>query len=38
MNVLAHALLAAPDPELMLGGLIGDFVRGRIDDALSHAV
>ena len=38
MNVLAHALLAAPDPELMLGGLIGDFVRGRIDDALPKRV
>lgn len=34
MNVLAHALLAAPDAELMLGSLIGDFVRGRIDPAL----
>jgi acyl carrier protein phosphodiesterase len=34
MNVLAHALLASPDPELMLGSLIGDFVRGRIDPAL----
>ena len=27
-------LLAAPDAELMLGSLIGDFVRGRIDPAL----
>ena len=31
MNLLAHALLAAPDADLMLGGLIGDFVRGRVD-------
>jgi acyl carrier protein phosphodiesterase len=38
MNVLAHALLASPDPELMLGGLIGDFVRGRIDPALPPRV
>jgi acyl carrier protein phosphodiesterase len=34
MNLLAHALLASPDAELMLGSLIGDFVRGRIDPAL----
>ena len=34
MNVLAHALLAAPHPEVMLGSLIGDFVRGRINRAL----
>jgi len=34
MNVLAHALLASPRPEVMLGSLIGDFVRGRIDPAL----
>src|SRR3954471_3274298 len=34
MNLLAHALLAAPEPEWMLGSLIGDFVRGRIDPML----
>ncbi|HJT96784.1 MAG TPA: ACP phosphodiesterase [Rhodanobacteraceae bacterium] len=34
MNLLAHALLASPDPERMFGSLIGDFVRGRIDPAL----
>ena len=34
MNVRAHALLASPRPEVMLGSLIGDFVRGRIDSAL----
>jgi len=34
MNLLAHALLAAPDAELVLGSLIGDFVRGRIDPTL----
>jgi acyl carrier protein phosphodiesterase len=38
MNLLAHALLAAPDAEVMLGSLIGDFVRGRIDPALPPAV
>lgn len=29
MNHLAHALLAGPDPALRLGGLLGDYVRGR---------
>jgi len=38
MNLLAHALLAAPDADLMLGGLIGDFVRGRADPALPSGV
>ncbi len=38
MNLLAHALLASPDAELMLGSLIGDFVRGRIDPALPPKV
>jgi len=38
MNLLAHALLAAPDADLMLGSLIGDFVRGRIDPALRREV
>jgi len=38
MNLLAHALLAAPDADLMLGSLIGDFVRGRIDPALRPGV
>ena len=38
MNLLAHALLAAPEADLMLGSLIGDFVRGRIDPALRQEV
>ncbi len=38
MNHLAHAWLAAPDPDLMFGSLIGDFVRGRIDPALPRGV
>ena len=32
MNYLAHALLAGPHPEMVLGGLMGDFVKGRIGD------
>jgi acyl carrier protein phosphodiesterase len=38
MNLLAHALLASPDAEVMFGSLIGDFVRGRIDAALPWKV
>lgn len=38
MNLLAHALFASPDAELMLGSLIGDFVRGGIDPALPPKV
>ncbi|HKE46910.1 MAG TPA: ACP phosphodiesterase [Rhodanobacteraceae bacterium] len=38
MNLLAHALLAGPDADLLLGSLIGDFVRGRIDPALPPGV
>ena len=29
MNFLAHLSLASGDSDLMLGGLFGDFVRGR---------
>ena len=38
MNHLAHALLAAPDENLMFGGLIADFLRGAIDPALPPRV
>ncbi len=38
MNHLAHALLAAPDEDLVFGGLIADFVRGAVDPALPRGV
>ncbi|MGB0134638.1 ACP phosphodiesterase [Dokdonella sp.] len=38
MNHLAHALLSGPDPDLRLGGMLGDFVRGRIDPGLQPGV
>ena len=38
MNHLAHALLAAPDEDLMFGGLVADFLRGAIDPALAPRV
>ena len=31
MNYLAHLLLAGEDPQRRLGGLIADFVRGRVE-------
>src|SRR5215470_5364172 len=33
MNHLAHALLAGPDADLLLGSLLGDFWRGAPDPA-----
>ena len=38
MNHLAHALLAGPDEELRLGGLLADFVRGAPDPGLPPGV
>ncbi len=32
MNYLVHLYLAGPDPDLQLGGLMGDFVKGPLDD------
>lgn len=30
MNFLAHALLAAPDPSLIAGGVLGDWIKGPL--------
>lgn len=38
MNHLAHALLSGTDPQLRLGGMLGDFLRGSIDPALADGV
>ncbi|MET0226353.1 MAG: hypothetical protein ABW187_07940, partial [Dokdonella sp.] len=38
LNHLAHALLAAPDDDCMLGSLIADFLRGAIDPAMARGV
>jgi acyl carrier protein phosphodiesterase len=32
MNYLVHLYLSGSDPELRLGGLMGDFVKGALDD------
>ncbi len=43
MNFLAHCLLAGdtdefPDPALVAGGVLGDFVKGRVDPALPEGL
>jgi acyl carrier protein phosphodiesterase len=36
LNYLVHLYLAGPDPELQLGGMMGDFVKGAIPDHYSE--
>ena len=38
MNYLAHLYLAEQSPEGLLGGLLGDFVKGRLDDRFTITV
>ena len=42
MNYLAHLFLAGPEPEALLGALMGDFVKGplgeRFPPAITHAL
>lgn len=38
MNFLAHLALAAPDEDLMVGGFLGDFIKGPIPDGLHAGV
>ena len=38
MNYLAHLYLAEPTPEGILGSLLGDFVKGRLDSSLPAAI
>jgi len=38
LNHLAHALLAAPDDDVILGSLIADFLRGAVDPAMARGV
>jgi len=38
MNYLAHAFLARATPELVTGGFLGDFVKGRVDGRYSPLV
>ncbi len=38
MNHLAHALLSGPERDMILGGMMGDFVHGHIDPGLPPGV
>jgi len=38
MNYLAHAWLARHTPELITGGMLGDFVKGALGERYPHAV
>src|SRR5262245_53258857 len=38
MNYLAHLLLAGPEPESLLGALMGDFVKGPLGAQYSPAI
>lgn len=38
MNYLAHLYLADDDPESIIGSLMGDFAKGRIDDQLAPGI
>lgn len=38
MNYLAHLFLADDDPDSVVGSLMGDFAKGRVDDRLAPAV
>ena len=33
MNYLVHLYLSDPDPMVRIGNLMGDFVKGRLEDA-----
>jgi acyl carrier protein phosphodiesterase len=38
MNYLAHAFLSRSSPELLIGGLLGDFVKGALGERYTPAV
>ena len=38
MNHLAHFLLSASDPALLVGGFLGDFVKGRLNGQYPHDI
>jgi acyl carrier protein phosphodiesterase len=38
VNYLVHLYLAGADPELQLGGLMGDFVKGTLDERYPPAI
>ncbi|KKM01805.1 hypothetical protein LCGC14_1790730, partial [marine sediment metagenome] len=38
MNYLAHIYLSGDHPEVMVGGLLGDFVKGPLRGQLPRAI
>ena len=38
VNYLAHLFLAGPSAESLIGNLAGDFVKGKVSDAISPAI
>ncbi len=38
MNHLAHFFLAGQDPDLLVGGFLGDYVKGRLRGERMHAI
>lgn len=38
MNYLAHLYLAGPDDDALLGSLLGDFIKGPLDDRYAPAI
>lgn len=38
MNFLAHALLAGEDPALLVGGVIGDWIKGSLPGVLPEDI
>jgi acyl carrier protein phosphodiesterase len=38
MNILMHLLLSGPDEETLVGNLMGDFVKGRLDERFSPGI
>ena len=38
MNHLMHLFLSGNDPEILVGNLMGDFVKGRLDDRFSPGI
>lgn len=38
MNYLMHLYLSGTDPEILVGNLMGDFVKGRLDDSFPPGI
>ena len=38
MNILMHLLLSGPEPEIIVGNLMGDFVKGVLDERFTPGI